>query len=691
VEGSGRSLRNLALAVVVAGALVAASALPLVMGPAMVTDQLGGTTGTTAALRQLPGNTRVLAADGSLITDFYARDRIPVASDRIASVMKQAQIDIEDARFYRHGALDPIGTLRALLTDIGSRGAAQGGSTLTQQLVKQTLEQTATTRAQAAAAVADTLGRKITEARLAASLAGTLTKDQILTRYLNTVYYGNGAYGVQAAARTYFATDAAHLSLRQAALLAGLVQNPSADDPLSHPQRALQRRNEVLARMHQLGHLTAARAAAAAAEPLGLRPGAAPPQGCAEAVVGGFFCAYLRHYLTGTLGIPQQVLDRGGLTIRTTLRPDMQHAGDAAVVATLPVSSPLAGMYTVVQPGTGRVLAMSVNRRYGCTGSGCTSIDLADAAADGAGSTFKVFTTAYALTHGYRFDFTQTTSDPYYSTVYKENGGTRGVPYHVSNAGHYPPTLTMAQALVMSSNTYFVGLEDHLGAIDGPVRTARRMGLYSLSNTEAQALIADRAGSFTLGTIPTSPLALAGAYSTVYSGGIRCAPTPVTAVTTPGGSPVTVDGKPVRTGTQCTRVLPAAVANTMAQVMRGDAQSDIGTATRADIPGHEISGKTGTTQNNFSVAFVGSTPEYTASVMVENPVHNQDVGGFGGDKGARIWHDAMLPILSGRPTGDFPPADATYLGSLAQQGPSGCSFTVGDLTLPCTTAGSQGG
>jgi membrane peptidoglycan carboxypeptidase len=122
----------------------------------------------------------------------------------------------------------------------------------------------------------------------------------------------------------------------------------------------------------------------------------------------------------------------------------------------------------------------------------------------------------------------------------------------------------------------------------------------------------------------------------------------------------------------------------MAQVMRGDVESSIGTATRANIAGHEIAGKTGTSQNNYSVAFVGSTPEYTASVMVENPAHNQDVGGFGGDKGAQIWHDAMLPILSGRSTADFPAADPAYLGSLAHTGPAGCTFAVGNLSLPCS-------
>ena len=681
-----RILLRLAIGVVLAGALLAGLAVPLFLTPGLASEWLAKRVDLqpTADLdAPVPGNTQVLAADGSLITEFYSRDRTPVTGDRIAPVMKQAIVDIEDARFYSHGALDLRGTLRALVTDLRG-GAVQGGSSLTQQLVKQTLLQQATTPAQQRAATADTLSRKLVEAHDAIELESDFSKDEILTRYLNTVYFGAGAYGVQAAAQTYFSTDAAHLTAVQAATLAGLVQDPSARNPIDHPQAAQRRRDEVLARMHSLGHLSTADYQAAVAQPVTVQPGAPAPDGCSGATVGGFFCAYLQQYLTGTLGLTADQLNNGGLVIRTTLRPDLQRAGDAAVVQTLPMSSSLAGIYTVVQPGTGEVLAMSVNRRFGCTGADCTSIPLNDKAAAGSGSTYKLFTAAYALQHGYPFDFTQTTSDPYTSSVYKRNGGTHGAPYTVSNAGHYPATLTMADALVESSNTYFVGLEDHLGAIDGPVHTAQQMGLYSLTDADAQSLIADRAGSFTLGPIPTSPLALASAYATVFSGGTRCAPTPVTAVLGPDGSPVTVNGTPVDTGTHCTPgVLPPALAHTITQVLRGDVESTIGTATRANIPGHEIAGKTGTSQNNYSVAFVGSTPEYTASVMVENPDHNQDVGGFGGGKGAQIWHDAMLPILSAGPTADFPPADAQYLGGLARQTGGGCTFSVGNLQLPC--------
>jgi membrane peptidoglycan carboxypeptidase len=686
-----RSLGRLALAVVAAGLLCAALAIPWLVAPSMavtsVTNTFNGIKPSTVVSKVPLGNTRVLAADGSLITEFYVRDRIPVTNDRIAPAMRQAQIDIEDARFYQHGAIDLTGTLRAIVKDIGSGGAAQGGSTLTQQLVKQTLLQQASTQAEERQATADNLGRKLVEARFALNLDRQLSKEEILNRYLNTVYYGNGAYGVESAAERYFSTDAAHLTLAQAATLAGLVQNPSTDDPTDHPQAATQRRNQVLDRMRQLGHITDQQLADAKAQPVEVHPGPGSPQGCVGATVGPFFCDYLSTYLTGTLGLTKQQLQTGGLTIRTTLRPDMQKAGDAAVRATLPESSTLAGMYTVVEPGTGKVLAMSVNRRYGCGGTGCTSVNLNTASARGPGSTYKVFTAAYALTHGYTFDFTQNTPQPYCSRIYKLNGGTRGAPYCVSNVGDYPAIMDMADALVRSSNAYFVGLEDTLGSVDGPVHEAQAMGNSSITDKVAAKYINGRFGSFTLGPEGTSPLALADAYATVFSGGTQCNPTPVTGVLGPDGKPLAgKDGKPLDTGTHCTPdVLPAPVAHTIAQVLRGDVDSDEGTGTKAHFDGHEIAGKTGTAQSNYSIAFVGSTPEYTASVMVENPDQYEDVGGFGGDKGATIWHDAMAPILGAGPTGAFPPADPAVLGpKLVHQGPDGCTFAITNLTLPCS-------
>ncbi|SFK37724.1 transglycosylase domain-containing protein [Geodermatophilus ruber] len=641
-----------------AGALLASLLLPWIVGPGLAAGH------TASLLEPLPveltdatpvGRSTVLAADGSLITYFYSHNRTPVHAGQIAAVMKQAMVDAEDTRFYEHRGLDVQGTLRALVTNLSAGTVREGGSTITQQLVKQTLLQTATTPEERQAATEQSLGRKLREARLALALEEKYSKEEILTRYLNIVYFGEGAYGVQAAAQAYFGVPAADLTLAQAAMLAGLVQTPTADSPLADPDRARERRNDVLERMARRGHITEQQAAKIEPEPVRPAPGPAPPNGCVGAVIGGFFCDFLQRHLVQNLGISQEQLENGGLTIRTTLRPDLQAAADRAVLGNLPMGDPLAATFTAVEPGTGKVLAMSVNRRFGYDAADPAqeSVNLNVAASQGAGSTYKVFVAAAALERGIPPSNVITASEPYVSRVYRN--GT--APYVVDNVGdNYPPTLTLEEALIRSSNTYFVALEDQLGSVEGPVRAAQRMGLFSLDPV-ADTIIAQRRGSFTLGPEATSPLALASAYSTLGANGTQCVPTPVTEVFDANGQPVTdSSGTPIPIGFTCTpEAVPSAVATTLNQILVGDTALPIGTGTRAAIPGHQIAGKTGTSQDRFSVAFVGYTPRYAASVMVFNPKRNQDVGGFGGGRGAQIWHDAMLPIVSAQPPAPFPP------------------------------------
>jgi membrane peptidoglycan carboxypeptidase len=653
------ALGRLLLVLPLAGALFAALLIPWVVGPGLAASS------STKLLAPLPvqlvddtppANTVVLASDGSVITYFYRNNRTPVSGDRIADVMKQAMVDIEDQRFWEHGAIDLEGTLRALVRNASAGSVQEGGSSITQQLVKQTLLQTAETPEERQAATEQSVGRKLKEARLALSLEREYPKEEILTRYLNTVYFGEGAYGVQAAARAYFSVDAAHLTLPQAAMLAGLVQNPTTDDPIKDPQKGRARRDEVLDRMHSLGHISDQEFADVEAQPVQTSPEPPPPNGCAgSAVLGGFFCDFLQKYLTDTLGMTQEQLEDGGLTIQTTMRADIQRSGDSGVVATLPLGDPLAVMFTMVEPGTGHLLAMSVNRRFGYDPQDPAqeSVNLNVAASQGAGSTYKVFTAAAALEKGIPPDHVITTSDPYVSRVYKN--GT--APYTVQNAtGNYPPTLSLAEALIRSSNTYFVALEDELGSVEGPVRTAQRMGLFSLDPI-ADEVIKENRASFTLGAEATSPLALASAYSTMAANGTQCDPTPVTGILGRDGKPLTKqDGTPYDTGDHCTpEAIPPAVATTLDQILLGDVDLPIGTGTRAAIPGHSVAGKTGTSQDRFSIAFIGFTPRYTGSVMVLNPKQNQDVGTYGGGFAAQAWHNAMAPIISAEPEVAFPP------------------------------------
>jgi membrane peptidoglycan carboxypeptidase len=651
-----RAFLLLFVAVPLAGVLIAGLVSPWIVGSGLVARSSADLlTPLPSALGDsvLPGNTVVLAADGSVLTYFYRENRTPVPSDRIAPVMKQALVDIEDARFYEHHGIDLEGTARALVSNLVAGGVREGGSTLTQQLVKQTLLQTAETAEDRQAATEQSIGRKLREARLALAMEERYTKDEILTRYLNLVYFGEGAYGVEAAARRYFGVAAADLDVLQAATLAGLVQTPTADNPVTDPVRATVRRNQVLHRMHAQGHLSAADLASLTAQPMATAPTPSPPNGCVGAVLGGFFCDFLQKHLTQDLGISQQVLETGGLTIRTTLRPDIQTSGDAAVVKTQPMGAPLAAIFTSVEPGTGHVLAMSVNRRFGydVNDPAQESVNLNVAASQGAGSTYKVFVAASALERGIPTWNTITTSDPYTSRVYK-NGL---APYTVQNAGRYPPTLTMVEALIRSSNTYFVALEDQLGSVEGPVRMAQRMGLFSLDPV-ADQVVAENRGSFTLGAEATSPLALASAYSTMAANGTQCDPTPVTEILDATGKRLQVDGRSVDVGDHCTpEAMPPAVATTLNQILTGDVGLSIGTGTRARIPGHQVAGKTGTSQNRFSIAFIGYTPSLVASVMVLNPKHNQDVGTYGGGYAAQIWHDAMAPIIEAGPDQLFPP------------------------------------
>jgi membrane peptidoglycan carboxypeptidase len=674
-----RVLAKLAATIVLAGALVAGMLLPFVGGTGLAARN------SASLLDALPveltdetpaGNTRVLAADGSLITNFYRNSRTPVDSDRIAPVMKQALVAIEDSRFEEHNGLDVQGTLRALATNVAAGSVQEGGSTLTQQLVKQTLAQTADTAEERQAATEESVGRKLREARMALALEEEYSKDEILTRYLNLVYFGEGAYGVQAAAQRYFSVDAADLTLPQAAMLAGLVQSPSNDDPITNPENAFDRRNQVLQRMLELGQIDQAQFAEVSVQPVQVAPGGNPPNGCIDATVGGFFCAYVAGYLTGTLGLSQELLDNGGLTIQTTLLPDLQRFGDQSVLQTLPMGDELAGVFTAIEPGTGNVLAMSVNRQYGCSEPQCESVVLHTAASKGAGSTYKVFTAAAALEAGIPASTViSTPGNRYTSRVFRgpSCGGDRersnGM-YCVENAGNYPDTLDMVGALVRSSNTYFLALEDRLGSVEGPVRMAERMGMgfdQAPNQTPADQIIDENRGSFTLGAEATSPLDLANAYATLGAAGTMCEPTPVVQVLDRTGQPLTGDdGRPVVTDDNCTpESVPPAIASTLSQILVGDVASPAGTGTRAAIPGHQIAGKTGTSQGRDSVAFVGFMPEYAASVMVFNPKAQQDVGGFGGNMPATIWRNAMAPFLADKPTSAFPPADAGGTGGPA--------------------------
>ncbi|MCV2491103.1 penicillin-binding protein [Geodermatophilus sp. YIM 151500] len=671
------------LATGVAGALVAALVLPVVGGVAALTRLSGDVLQPvdSALLDVDPlSNTKLLAADGSLLTEIHRRNRSVVPSEAIAPVMKDALVAIEDARFHEHRGVDGEGLVRAMVRNLAAGDVVEGGSTLTQQLVKQIRVQSADTPEERREATDESLGRKVEEAQLALAMEERYSKDEILTRYLNRVYFGAGAYGVHEAAEVYFGVTPAELTVAQAATLAGLVQRPADHDPFVHPDRATERRDVVIDRMLELGMIDRAAAEEARSQPVALSP-IFSPNGCPDSRFP-FFCDYAVAYLTGTLGLTRQQLEAGGLTVRTTIDPRIQAAGDAAVNRSLAMDDPRAGIYTVVEPGTGRVLGMSVNRMYGLDAADPrqTTVNLNTAAGQGSGSTYKLFTAAAALEQGFGLLHRIQTGDPYVSRVYRDGEE----PYDIGNVGRIPSDLTMEEALYRSSNTYFLALQDQLGSVTAPVRMAQRLGLTSLDPV-ADRVAAENRGSFTFGAEATSPLALTSAYATIAAGGTRCAPTPIDEVLGPDGQPLTrPDGSPLLQQDRCTpAVVAPGLANALNQALRKDVEPGFPgqTGARAHLPGHQIAGKTGTSQDRFSATFVGWTPQLVASVMMYNPVANQDVGSYGGGIPAQIWRDAMAPVLGARPPAPFPPGDPAYVTGSLQTLPPGCVGAPEDRCL----------
>jgi membrane peptidoglycan carboxypeptidase len=289
----------LAVVAVGAGLLVAAVLVPVIgaTGVAVRDAANGFNTLSVPSIGQVPSRSEILDSDGNLIAYYYPNNiyRVPVSYDQIAPVMRSAIVAIEDSRFYLHGAFDLRGTVRALTNDLSGQ-PTEGGSTLAQQYVKNALILTATTKAEQDAAAAQTPSRKIRELRMAADVEHEMTKQDLLAAYLNVAFFNNNSYGVQVAAERYFSTSAADLTLPQAAMLAGLVENPTQFDPLTDSKDAIARRNVVLSRMAQLGYITNATATATEKLPLGLNPSTIPvEQGCNGASSSDevFFCWYV--------------------------------------------------------------------------------------------------------------------------------------------------------------------------------------------------------------------------------------------------------------------------------------------------------------------------------------------------------------------------------------------------------------
>lgn len=408
---------GLVVAAVVGGVILALMAVPFIGGVGVVTrDVVKDFESLPDALSTppLPQRSLILASDGSILATLYYQNRVEVPIDSISPYMRQATVAIEDSRFLDHNGVDFRGVMRSLASNVESGGIEQGSSTLTMQYVKNVLVNQASTAEELDAARGDSATRKIREIRYALGLEKIFTKSEILERYLNIAYFGAGAYGVEAAARRYFSKPAADLDLAQAATLAGIVQQPTAYDPLRNPELSTTRRNVVLKRMAELGFVTPEEADRAALTPMDrvLRP-SVTTNGCTSSYAP-YFCDYVVQTIRQdpTFGAtPEEreaFLRRGGYTIRTTLDPKAQNGAFETVTKYIPIKdqSKRASAITMIEPGTGNVLAMAQNREWGTSGRGKTTYNYnVDRAMGGtigmqAGSTFKIFALAAALEAG---------------------------------------------------------------------------------------------------------------------------------------------------------------------------------------------------------------------------------------------------------------------------------------------------
>ncbi|MDO5285891.1 MAG: transglycosylase domain-containing protein, partial [Actinomycetia bacterium] len=621
-------------------AVVSALAGVLFAGFVVPFAALGGSTATVvaASLSSLPAEldlpptaegTVIYLGNGQPLAELYAEDRKPVPLSQIAPVMKTAQLAIEDHRFYEHGAVDLKGTLRAFARNTAG-GSTQGGSTLTQQYVKQVQVAAAAARGDQEAvleAQAPTYERKIREMRYAIAVEKKYSKDEILERYLNIAYYGYGAYGVEVAARRYFGTTAAQLTLSQAAMIAGIVQNPNID-PWRRPEQALERRNVVLNRMAELGMAQQEEVDLAKAQGFDQNLVRPPNQGCITSAYP-FMCQYVEMSLlqNPALGANQEerrnTVMRGGLRIHTKIDPAMMNVAQKELSSRIKPTDPVISTMVMIQPGTGLITAIAQNRyQMGANAdAGQTYYNYAVEAALGgaegyqAGSTFKTFTMANAIERGVsvRTQFVSSTPMEFRNKSFLTCDDGADVrfrfpsQYRVENSTGNYGAIDMYKAAEMSVNTYFIQLEQVAGICQS-ARMADRLGV-KLSNGKKMETEYAWYPSFTLGIAEVSPISVASAYATLAARGKRCDPIIIESIKTRDGRAV-----PTSNG-NCEQVIKPEIADAVNSVLQRVMTN--GTGARARIQdGRPQAGKTGTTESNAAVWFAGYTPNLAGVAMI---------------------------------------------------------------------------
>jgi penicillin-binding protein 1A len=564
---------------------------------------------STASARGRDQSTVIYDRQGRIISKLFAeQDRTDRPLKDIPPALRQAVIATEDRRFYEHSGVDAMGIMRALFTDLKEGSRAQGGSTITQQYVKQ-------------AFVTDekTLKRKVSEALLARKLERKYTKDQILELYLNTIYFGRGAYGVEAASVAYFGKTTPQLTLPEAAFLAGLIQSPNGYDPTTNPDGALKRRNTVLMLMRDQGYISADDYEKAVATPIELAKAKHTP------ATAPYFLEWVRSQLVAKYG--QDAVYRGGLRVYTTLDLKMQKAAEKAIAAELDRKGDPSAALVAIRPSTGEVLAMVGGRDFTKQ-----QFNVAVQGRRQPGSAFKPFVLASALSDKISPEQTFNAGP---ARLKLPNGQTWKV---TGSSG----TMRLRKATEKSVNSVFA----RLILRDGPenaVATAHKLGITE----EIEEVPAIALGGLEHGV---SPLSMAAAYSTFANAGTAIAPHSITKVAKADGV-ILMEARPKKT-----QALQPAVSYLVTDILRGVIRN--GTGRNAAI-GRPAAGKTGTTEKNNDAWFVGYTPDLAAAVWMGYPDGTKPMNSVhgirvtGGSFPAEIWARFMQDALKNTPGTPF--------------------------------------
>jgi membrane peptidoglycan carboxypeptidase len=644
--------------------------------------------------------TYVYANDGrTLLTMFYEEHRKPTDIQDMSPYIIEAIVASEDNRFYEHNGVDAKGVARAFVANQQAGGVSQGASTLTMQYVRMALRDGAKTPRQALEATEQTTARKLREMRLAIELEKRISKEEILERYLNSAYFGHRAYGIFAAAEVFFSKTPDELTLTEAALLAGLVKAPSAYDPAANDRRAAtDRRNYVIDQMLELGSITAAQATEAKKSKIKLKL-TTPPNDCVSVPSShndwGFFCDYLRNWwmeqpaFGKTARQRLENLRRGGYKVVTTIDPKIQSSAMKHILDKEKRNSVYAHGEVVIEPGTGRIKAMAVNRKYSLDqkDNGAHSnrrkrgnlkanypntvnplLGGGDMAGYQAGSTFKIFTLLAALDAGMPLATAINAPRRYVSKYITAPGpATCGKHWCPENAtAAMTGRQTMWSGFGKSVNTYFVQLEQRVGA-EKAVRMAERLGMKWRTEVDRMLAGPDHAngwGAFTLGVSDATPVEMANVFATLGAEGKYCEPIPVRMINSRDGMSVAYKGKKVA-GPRCRQALRPEVARAATDAARcvtgyGAAKGSCGGWETSPmvhaIMNRPVAGKSGTTDSNRSAWFCGFTPQLAAAAFVADPDNPKNtVGTSRGTISKFTVAQTLKDALKGKPKLKFNP------------------------------------